>query len=170
MQEIQELVHKRLLQAQKAQKRQADRHCRDVEYAMGQKVLLSTKNLRLKLPRKLQDQYVGPFEVLKRVGPTAYKLDLSHSSALKTIHPVFHISLLRDFEDNGLRQQPPPVEVEGQYEYQIEAIVGHRTFWGQPQYYVSFVGYDASENVWLAEEQLSNAKELLSEYQSVHGL
>ena len=62
--------------------KQIDIH-RDVEYAMGQKVLLSTKNLRLKLPRKLQDQYVGPFEVLKRVGPTAYKLDLSHSSALK---------------------------------------------------------------------------------------
>ena len=30
--------------------------------------------------------------------------------------------------------------------------MGHRTFRGQPQYYVSFVGYDASENVWLAEE------------------
>ena len=74
-----------------------------MEYAVGQKVLLSTKNLRLKLPRKLQDQYVGPFEVLKRVGPTAYKLDLSNSSALKTIHPVFHISLLKDSEDNGLK-------------------------------------------------------------------
>ena len=170
MQEIQEPVHKRLLQAQKAQKRQADRHLRDVEYAMGQKVLLSTKYLRLKLPRKLQDRHMGPFEVLKRVGATAYKLDLSHSSALKTIHPVFHISLLRDFEDNGLKQQPPPVEVEGQYEYQIEAIMGPRKFWGKHQYYVSFVVYNASENVWWAEEQLSNAKELLSEYQSVHGL
>ena len=80
---------------------------------MGQKVLLSTRNLRLKLPRKLQDQYVGPFEVLKQVGPTAYELDLSHSSALKTVHPVFHVSLLRGFEDNGLRYQPPPAEVDG---------------------------------------------------------
>ena len=70
---------------------------------MGQKVFLSTKNLRLKLPKKLQDRYVGHFEVLKRVVPIAYKLDLSHSSALKTIHPVFYISLLKDFEDNGLR-------------------------------------------------------------------
>ena len=30
--------------------------------------------------------------------------------------------------------------------------MGHRTFKGQPQYYASFVGYDASEKVWLAEE------------------
>ena len=70
---------------------------------MGQKVLLSAKNLRLKLLMKLQDWYVGQFEVLKRVGATAYKLDLSHSSALKIIHPAFHINLLRDFEDNGLK-------------------------------------------------------------------
>ena len=74
-----------------------------MEYPMGQKVLLSMSNLRLKLPRKLQDWYVGPFKVLERVGQTAYKLDLSHSSALKMIYPFFHISLLRDFKENGLR-------------------------------------------------------------------
>ena len=45
---------------------------------------------------------MGPFEVLKRVGPTAYKLDLSQSSVLKIIHPVFYVTLLRDYEDNGL--------------------------------------------------------------------
>ena len=56
---------------------------------MSQKVLLSTRNFRLMLPRKLQDWYVGPFKALKQVGPTAYKLDLAYSSALKTIHPVF---------------------------------------------------------------------------------
>ena len=70
---------------------------------MGYKLLLSSRSLRLKLPRKLQDRYGGPFEVLKRVGLTAYKLDLSHSSALKVIHPVFYVNLLRDLKDNGLR-------------------------------------------------------------------
>ena len=74
-----------------------------MKYSVGYKVLLSTRNLRLKLPGKLQDRYVAPFEVLKRVGSTIYKLDLPQSSALKMIHPVFHVSLLREFEDNGLR-------------------------------------------------------------------
>ena len=46
---------------------------------------------------------MGHFEVLKQAGLTAYKLDLSHSSALKMIHLVSHISLPRDFEDTGLR-------------------------------------------------------------------
>ena len=64
---------------------------------------MSTRNLRLKLPRKFQDHNMGPFKVLKRVGPTAYRLDLSYSAALKMIHSAFHVSLLRDFEDNILR-------------------------------------------------------------------
>ena len=40
--------------------------------------------------------------------------------------------------------------------------MGHRKFRGQPQYCISFVGYYASESIWLAEEELSNAKELMS--------
>ena len=80
---------------------------------MGQEVLFSTKNLRLDLPRKLQDRYIGPFEVFKRVGPTAYKLDLSHSSALKMMHSVFFVSFLSNSENNGLRQQSPPVDFNG---------------------------------------------------------
>ena len=135
MQKIAYLVHKFLLYAQKAQKRQADSYCRDLEYTMVQKVLLSMSNLRFKLLRKLQDRYMGTFEVLKRVGPCAYKLDLSYSSTLKMMYPVFYISLLRDSEHNGLRQQPPLVEADGQQKYQIEAIVGHRTYKAQTQYY-----------------------------------
>ena len=30
--------------------------------------------------------------------------------------------------------------------------MGHRTYREQPQYYVLFVNYDASEFIWLAEE------------------
>ena len=73
-----------------------------MEFAVGAQVLLSTRNLRLKLPKKLQDHYIGPFRVTSRVGPTAYHLDLSTSSALKHLHPTFHVSLLREFWDNGL--------------------------------------------------------------------
>ena len=73
---------------------------------MGWKVLLCTRNLKFMLPRKLQEGYVGPFEVLKLGEPSVYKLDLSLSAALKIIHPIFHVSLLRDFKDNGLIKQP----------------------------------------------------------------
>ena len=37
-------------------------------------------------------------------------------------------------------------------EYKIEAIIVHSLFRGQPQSMVCFVRYDASKNIWLAEE------------------
>ena len=93
---------------------------------------MSTRNLRLRFPRKLQYPHVGPFKVLKQVGPAAYKLELSYSAALKTIHKVSHISLVRAIENNELKQQPPPFGVNGQWEYELEAIVGYWTCKGQP--------------------------------------
>ncbi|XP_017974468.1 PREDICTED: uncharacterized protein LOC108661549 [Theobroma cacao] len=44
---------------------------------------------------KLSPQYIGPFEILERVGPVAYRLALS--PGLSNIHPVFHVSMLRKY-------------------------------------------------------------------------
>ena len=91
-------VHHALLHAQASQKHYPDARCRDVNFNVGNSVLLATKNLRLQGPRKLQDRFGGPFRVLQKIGKTAYKLDLSgghYRQALRNIHDVFHTSLLR---------------------------------------------------------------------------
>ena len=61
-------VHHALLRAQALQKRYADARRRDVNYNVGDLVLLATKNLHLQGPRKLQDRFVGPFRVLQKIG------------------------------------------------------------------------------------------------------
>ena len=43
----------------------------------------------------LASHFVGPFEILERIGPVAYRLALPPS--LSRIHDVFHISVLRGY-------------------------------------------------------------------------
>ena len=44
---------------------------------------------------KLSPRYIGPFEVLERVGIVAYRLELPRS--LSSVHDVFHVSMLRKY-------------------------------------------------------------------------
>ena len=72
-------------------------------YAVGDAVMLSTKNLKLKRPsKKLGHKYIGPFEVEKVISPTAIRLTLPQ--AWRT-HPTFHILELEPFI-SGSRPAP----------------------------------------------------------------
>ena len=44
---------------------------------------------------KLSPRYIGPFEVLKRVGTVAYQLVLPPS--VSSVHAIFHVSMLRKY-------------------------------------------------------------------------
>ena len=48
---------------------------------------------------KLNPRYIGPFEILSRINPVAYKLKLPHE--LSNIHPTFHMSNLKKCLSNG---------------------------------------------------------------------
>ena len=62
---------------------------------------MSTKNLRLHGTRKIRDHFVGPFVVIEHIGNMAYHLDLSCSAALRGVHDVFHVLLLRGWLTDG---------------------------------------------------------------------
>ena len=44
---------------------------------------------------KLSPRFIGPFEILERVGTVAYWLALS--SSMTGVHEVFHVSMLRKY-------------------------------------------------------------------------
>ena len=44
---------------------------------------------------KLNPRYIGPYEILERIGNVAYKLELPPE--LGGVHPVFHVSMLRKY-------------------------------------------------------------------------
>ncbi|XP_069148314.1 uncharacterized protein [Solanum lycopersicum] len=48
---------------------------------------------------KLRPRYIGPFDVLKRVGDVAY--ELAFPPGLSGVHPVFHVSMLKRYHGDG---------------------------------------------------------------------
>ena len=57
---------------------------------------------------------------------TAYRLDLCSCVALCGEHNVFHVSLLRDWLDNGVHVDVSPIEMDGEAEYKVSGIKEHR--------------------------------------------
>ena len=49
---------------------------------------------------KLSSRFIGPYEVIEKVGPVAYRLALPPD--LKKIHNVFHVSMLRRYRSYPL--------------------------------------------------------------------
>ena len=93
----------KLLAAQSRQKEYADRKFRDLEFMEGEQVLLKVSAMkgvmRFGKRGKLSPRYIGPFEVLKRVGEVAHELALP--PALSGVHPVFHVSILKRYHGDG---------------------------------------------------------------------
>ena len=66
--------------------------------------------------------------------------------------------------------EPPPEIVEGEEEYEIEAIIAHRNKGKRRQYLVKWLGYPSSENQWLPEKELLNAPDILQQYKNTNKL
>ncbi|KAL1219272.1 hypothetical protein V5N11_028894 [Cardamine amara subsp. amara] len=86
--------------------------CRkELEFAVGDMVYLKTVTYKGKdrsaLTGKLSPRYMGPYKILERIGPVAYRLDLPQS--MVAFHKVFHVSMLRKCISNGenVTTEPP---------------------------------------------------------------
>ncbi|KAJ9566156.1 hypothetical protein OSB04_002122 [Centaurea solstitialis] len=91
------MVQEKLKAARDRQKSYADNRRKPLEFQVGDRVLLKVSPwkglLRFGKKGKLSPRFVGPFEILERIGPVAYRLDLPPE--LSTIHDTFHVSNLK---------------------------------------------------------------------------
>jgi hypothetical protein len=145
------------------------------KFEVGQKVLLNRKNINTKdtVQNKLSPLFIGPFKIIKAYPEIDdYKLQLPKHLQ---VYPVFHVSLLCPFHPNDDKQfpsrkhaRPPPIPDLEDQEEQFEALTivdsrySKRT--KQYTYKVHWKGYPASENTWESASNLTNAKELIEEF------
>jgi len=141
MKEIQEEAQAVLRKAQEEMKKQADWHRGEVEeYKIGDIVLLSTRDLKWQMigrrTDKLTERFVGPYRVKGIISSNAIELDLPNSIR---IHPVVNVSRIRKYRDQVKEQKvtpPPPVEIQGEMEYEVEKILSKRKRYGKVEYLV----------------------------------
>ena len=141
-------------------------------YKEGDKVMLDTRNLNLHCPsKKLSEKRLGPFEVLEKVGQSAYHLKLPLSWK---IHPVVHATLLSPFRENDIHgpnyPSPPPDLIEGEHEYEVEAIIAHKRQGRGHVYLVKWKGYPTSDNSWEPERNMTNSAAILNSYKRKHNI
>ena len=99
-QEIQQQLQDNLTNAQRRMRKYANSKRLDKSFEVDQWVWAKFHAYRQqsaarRLNFKLSKRYFGPFRIMERIGPVAYRLDLpSHSK----IHPVLHVSLLKEYK------------------------------------------------------------------------
>ena len=160
--------------AQAFQQRSYNRGRLSVEFKEGDQVLLNPHSLELLRNvkgkgRKLLARYEGPFDIIQKISPLAYRIRLPSSYG---INPVINIAHLERYgtspPEYGARSKKKPqrLDFEDLPEFDVEAIVGQdrrkvRGRW-KTWYNVKFVGYPEPE--WTPEENLQNAPDVVHEW------
>jgi hypothetical protein len=174
---FQQLVDRAYAHIEAAKQRQkdiVDKHRREVEFQIGDKVWLSTRNMPPRGCAKFHPRYMGPFPILEKIGKVAYKLQLPPTMLQ---HPVFHVSLLSKYVERPEGMQAPeneeqwlPISVldESQpqrprmfLEYEAEHILDERGEGSSLQYLVKWKGFPDNQATWEPAAHLTNCSDLM---------
>ncbi|KAK6145547.1 hypothetical protein DH2020_022367 [Rehmannia glutinosa] len=108
------LIKERIRTAQSRQKSYADKRIKDLEFKVGDEVLLRLSPrkglINPKKGVKLSTRYVGLYKILQRIGKLAYRLELPAPYA--GMHDVFHVSRLKKYQpdpEHIITQDTPPL-------------------------------------------------------------
>ncbi|KAA3483477.1 DNA/RNA polymerases superfamily protein [Gossypium australe] len=118
-------IRRNLKAASDRQKSYADLKRKDIEFQVGDRVFLKVspwkKILRFGQKGKLSPRFIGPYEIIERIGPVAYRLKLPID--LEKIHNVFHVSMLRRYRSDPSHViTPSEIEIRSDMTYEEEPI------------------------------------------------
>jgi len=93
---------------------------------------------------------------------------------MRAVHPVYHVSMLNTAPSSNIpnctEDPPPPVEIEGEVEYEIAEILDtklDRCRCCKLLYLVCWTSYEGTtdeETSWLTTEELTHMQELVNNF------
>ncbi|CAA7017676.1 unnamed protein product [Microthlaspi erraticum] len=156
-----------LLRAQQNMKNNADKKRRDLQFEVGAFVFLKLRPYRQqsvtkRVCQKLSALYYGPYEVLAKIGASAYRLRLPSESK---IHPVFHVSQLKPVLGQGHVVNPLPsvLSINDELIVEPDLLLDSRyTDDGHLEVLLSWKGLPDHEKTWVrmseATQQFPDSK------------
>ena len=153
-----------MTEAQDRQNSYADLRMRPLEFVVDDHIFLKISPtrgvMRFGKSGKLSPRYVGPFEILKRVGEVAYQLALPPT--LTSTHDVFHVSMLKkyvpdashkiDFADLEIREDMSYVEVPVKILDRKQRVLRTKTI---PMVKVLWRNHALEEATWELESEVN---------------
>ena len=155
------------------QEKNANRSCRDLVFDIGDQVLLNSYYVNLASQalcpsKKLQHRFIGPYPIVAKVSPIAYKLALPPDLH---IHPVFHVSLFCPYllpssvPHRPLLVPPPPaISVDDHLEFEVEHILDVCHRYCRREFLIKWVGYLVYDMTWEPESNLPNAADVIRDF------
>ncbi|GJR88539.1 putative reverse transcriptase domain-containing protein [Tanacetum coccineum] len=118
-------IKDRLKAARDRQKSYADKRRKPLEFSVGDYVMLKVSPwkcvVRFGKKGKLAPRFVRPFEIIEKVGPVAYLLDLPEE--LNNVHDTFHVSNLKKcLADPTLQVPLDEIQVDAKLNFVEEPV------------------------------------------------
>ena len=127
MEETLEQTKENIEKAKARMKRQADKHRSQApEYEIGDKVWLSTENLKLtRASEKLTERWLGSYDITKRIGDNTLELRLPRSMKIHLVVNILWVKPYKEHLEGQPTFKPRPVQVteDREVEFEVETII-----------------------------------------------